>query len=88
MSAGSTTAAPTPLDNGLALCALHHKLFDRAALGLTAELHIKVSAHYTSRTSVGRLLYDLPAALRRPTRDEPNDLVDQNDRLRRSLATM
>jgi putative restriction endonuclease len=50
---------PDRLDNGLAMCALHHKLFDRGALGLDGDLHIQVSPLYTARTDVGRLVYDL-----------------------------
>ena len=34
---------PDKLDNGLALCSLHHKLFDRGALGLSHEHEIQVS---------------------------------------------
>ena len=34
---------PDDLDNGLALCSLHHKLFDRGALGLDANYHVQVS---------------------------------------------
>lgn len=50
---------PDELDNGLALCALHHKLFDRGVLGLDEELRVVVSAHFTARTPVGRAVYDL-----------------------------
>lgn len=50
---------PDEPDNGLALCALHHKLFDRGALGLDLDLRILVSDTYTSRTTTGRALYDL-----------------------------
>jgi putative restriction endonuclease len=32
-----THGGPDGLDNGLALCALHHRLLDRGALGLTAD---------------------------------------------------
>jgi len=32
---------PDTLDNGLALCSLHHKLFDRGALGLDQDLRVK-----------------------------------------------
>jgi len=50
---------PDAPDNGLALCSLHHKLFDRGALGLSAAYSIKVSSAYTTRTSSGRLVYGL-----------------------------
>jgi hypothetical protein len=41
---------PDDLDNGLALCSLHHKLLDRGVLGLTSDHRIKVSADFTART--------------------------------------
>jgi putative restriction endonuclease len=50
---------PDALDNGLALCALHHKLFDLGVLGLDAGLRVQVSAAFTARTAAGRALYDL-----------------------------
>lgn len=50
---------PDEMDNGLALCSLHHKLFDRGVLGLTMDHQIKVSAEFTTRTPAGRLVYDL-----------------------------
>lgn len=47
-------------DNGLALCAIHHVLFDLGALGLTADLTVRVSPHYVSRSEQGdRLVYSL-----------------------------
>ena len=50
---------PDSLDNGLALCALHHKLFDLGALGLDTELRVMVSAKFSARTPAGRAVYDL-----------------------------
>jgi putative restriction endonuclease len=50
---------PNDLDNGLALCVLHHKLFDRGALGIDEHLRIRVSTAYTSRTAAGQSLYEL-----------------------------
>jgi len=50
---------PDTPDNGLALCSLHHKLFDHGALGLTQDLRITVSAKFTSRTTTGRTVYQL-----------------------------
>jgi putative restriction endonuclease len=54
-----TYDGPDELDNGLALCSLHHKLFDRGALGLSDDVRIIVSAKFTSRTSTGQSIYDL-----------------------------
>lgn len=50
---------PNTLDNGLALCSLHHKLFDIGILGLDPDLRILVSAAFTARTSAGRAIYGL-----------------------------
>lgn len=50
---------PDTLDNGLALCLLHHKLFDRGILGLDDELSVVVSRRFSARTPNGRAVYDL-----------------------------
>ncbi len=50
---------PDSLDNGLALCALHHKLFDLGALGLDVDLRVVVSTRFSARTPAGRTVYDL-----------------------------
>jgi putative restriction endonuclease len=50
---------PNTLDNGLALCTLHHKLFDIGVLGLDPDLRIMVSASFTARMPAGRAIYDL-----------------------------
>ncbi|MGY1741163.1 MULTISPECIES: phosphorothioated DNA-binding restriction endonuclease [unclassified Blastococcus] len=50
---------PDDLDNGLALCSLHHKLFDRGMLGLDDDLAIVVSQRFSARTAQGRAIYDL-----------------------------
>ncbi len=50
---------PDDLDNGLALCTLHHKLFDLGALGLDTHMRVQVSSAFTARTAAGRALYDL-----------------------------
>ena len=50
---------PDELDNGLALCSLHHKLFDRGALGLSPDLEVQVSPSFTARTEASKQVYDL-----------------------------
>jgi putative restriction endonuclease len=50
---------PDDLNNGLALCSLHHKLFDRGALGLDEEYRILVSGVFSARTEAARRIYDL-----------------------------
>ena len=54
-----TFDGPDDLDNGLALCVLHHKLFDLGALGLNLSLRVLVSGMFTARTSAGRAVYEL-----------------------------
>ena len=49
---------PDVVANGLALCALHHALFDLGVLGLTAELHIRVSSLYVARSDAGQRAVD------------------------------
>lgn len=61
-----TFDGPDDLDNGLALCALHHKLFDLGALGLDLNLRVLVSAVFTARTSAGRTVYELHGRLLTP----------------------
>jgi putative restriction endonuclease len=50
---------PDALDNGLALCVLHHKLFDLGVLGLDRRLQVLVSAVFTARSEAGRAVYAL-----------------------------
>ena len=57
---------PDDLDNGLALCSLHHKLLDRGAIGLSPERTLIVSASFTARTPAGRAVYELHGASLRP----------------------
>lgn len=59
---------PDEPDNGLALCSLHHKLFDRGALGLDEDLRIAVSSKFTSRTDTGQSVYELH---QRPLKPRP-----------------
>jgi putative restriction endonuclease len=49
---------PDEIANGLALCALHHALFDVGALGLTADRCIQVSRRYVTRSDAGRQAVD------------------------------
>ena len=59
-------AGPDAPDNGLALCSLHHKLFDRGALGLDDDLRVRVSRSFTARTETGKAVYDLHGVVLRP----------------------
>ena len=62
---------PDALDNGLALCSLHHKLLDRGMLGLDDDLAVVVSQRFSARTPQGRALYDLHGRRLRPRPDTP-----------------
>lgn len=62
---------PDDVSNGLALCSLHHTLFDLGVLGLTPDLHVRVSQLYVTRSEAGRAvdaLHDRPLATPRPGR--------------------
>lgn len=50
---------PDTLDNGLALCSLHHKLLDRGVLGFADPETVVVSQAYSARSDEGRRLYEL-----------------------------
>ena len=50
---------PDDLDNGLALCSLHHKLLDRGAIGLRDPGTIEVSTAFSAVGEVGRAVYQL-----------------------------
>ena len=45
---------PDEITNALALCALHHALFDLGVLGITEERWIRVSSLYIARNETGR----------------------------------
>jgi putative restriction endonuclease len=60
-----TFEGPDELDNGLALCSLHHKLFDRGAIGL-ADGTVVVSDSFSAVGPMGRRVYDLHGVELRP----------------------
>jgi putative restriction endonuclease len=45
---------PDEMANALALCALHHALFDLGVLGITEDQRIRVSSLYVARNEAGR----------------------------------
>jgi len=57
---------PDELDNDLALCSLHHKLFDRGVLGLSGGETVVVSSTFSARTDEGKRVYDLHSRMLRP----------------------
>ncbi len=54
---------PDDLSNGVALCSLHHTLFDLGVLGLRPDLRIQVSPLYVARNAAGRAVDDLDGRL-------------------------
>jgi putative restriction endonuclease len=70
---------PDDLDNGLALCSLHHKLFDRGALGLGGNYTVVVSAAYSARTDEARRVYDLQGVELQP---RPGTALPHHDHVR------
>ena len=50
---------PDSEDNGMALCSLHHKLFDRGAVGLDRDYRIRVSDLFSARTESAKRHYEL-----------------------------
>jgi putative restriction endonuclease len=57
---------PDELDNGLALCSLHHKLLDRGALGMSDPETIRVSAAFSASSDAARTVYELHGKVLRP----------------------
>ncbi|MBD0738268.1 phosphorothioated DNA-binding restriction endonuclease [Streptomyces sp. CBMA29] len=45
---------PDDVDNGLCLCALHHKLFDKGVLGIGAGHRVLVSQGFVGRSTAAR----------------------------------
>lgn len=57
---------PDDLDNGLALCSLHHKLLDRGVIGLGDSGTVFVSDAFSAVGYVGRLVYSLHGSQLQP----------------------
>lgn len=57
---------PDSLDNGLALCSLHHKLLDRGVIGLRDQGTVFVSDAFSAVGEVGRAVYSLHGRELRP----------------------
>jgi putative restriction endonuclease len=51
-----THGGPNQVNNGLCLCSIHHKLFDKGVLGVTSENKIAVSARFVGRSEAAQLL--------------------------------
>lgn len=51
-----THGGPNDVDNGLCLCSLHHKLFDKGVLGITGHHRVTVSARFIGRSAAAEQL--------------------------------
>lgn len=51
-----THGGPDDVANGLCLCSIHHKLFDKGVLGITSEHRVTVSVHFIGRSKAAELL--------------------------------
>lgn len=49
---------PCDIPNGLALCAIHHKAFDKGSIGLDENMRLQVSEAVNGSGIVGRLFWD------------------------------
>lgn len=70
---------PDTPDNGLALCSLHHKLFDRGAVGLSRGHRIRVSELFSARTDAAKRIYDLHGKQLTPRRGTTLPAVEHID---------
>lgn len=50
---------PDEMDNGLALCSLHHRLLDRGVIGFKDSQTLTVSKTFSAATESGKKIYDL-----------------------------
>lgn len=51
-----THGGPNEVANGLCLCSIHHKLFDKGVLGLTDQQRITVSARFVGRSKTAQTM--------------------------------
>ncbi|HUK71192.1 MAG TPA: HNH endonuclease [Streptosporangiaceae bacterium] len=51
-----THGGPNEIANGMCLCSIHHKLFDKGVLGITSQHRITVSVHFVGRSQAAEHL--------------------------------
>jgi putative restriction endonuclease len=54
-----TDGGPNEVSNGLCLCSIHHKLFDRGVLGISHSYRVAVSGHFIGRSKAAEQLVTL-----------------------------
>lgn len=57
---------PDAMDNGLALCSLHHRLLDRGVIGFKDPETLTISKTFSAATESGKRIYDLLDVKLRP----------------------
>lgn len=68
---------PDVIPNGLSLCAMHHQLFDRGVLGLTADREVMVSAQFVGRDSAAEsMVTSLAGRELLPPRDGKDEVAE------------
>ena len=69
---------PDELENGLALCSLHHKLFDRGVLGIGQEFKIVVADGFIGKSpAADQFVYELQdKSIRDPAPNKPMPSLD------------
>lgn len=53
---------PCEITNGLALCAIHHKAFDKGAIGVDENMRVQISSAVNGNSIVSRLFWDFSGA--------------------------
>src|SRR6516165_2809883 len=56
ISGGTKLLAPSITSNGLALCSLHHKLFERGAFSLSDGLQVQISQRVNGSSGLVEIL--------------------------------
>lgn len=51
-----THGGPDEAANGLCVCSLHHKLFDKGVLGITGQHRVAVPVHFVGRSEAAERL--------------------------------
>jgi putative restriction endonuclease len=75
-----TYGGPDRLGNGVCLCALHHRLFDRGVVGLTGDRVITVSRKFVGRAPTSRSLV-LELAGRPARAPQPGSVLVEPDHI-------
>jgi putative restriction endonuclease len=53
---------PCEIANGLALCSIHHKAFDKGSLGVDENMRVQISSAVNGNSVVSRFFWDFAGA--------------------------